>query len=81
MKHEVKDLSVENVSAYDNETASGVCIEWCANIGWGQCHIYRLKSAGENEWQCDTESMSSNEDKTFLKMLLDKLADMVEVTG
>ena len=81
MKHEVKDLSVENVSAYDNETSSGICIEWCANIGWGQCHISRLKSDESGKWQADTECMSSNDDKTFLKMLLDKLADMVEVTG
>jgi len=81
MKLEIKDLSIEGVIPYDNEIASGICIEWCANIGWGQCHIYRLKTDIHNEWQCDTECMSSNEDRTFLKMLLDKLADMVEVTG
>lgn len=81
MKLEIKDLSIEGVVPYDNEIASGICIEWCANIGWGQCQIYRDKSDASGKWHVDTESMSSNDDKTFLKMLLDKLADMVEVTG
>lgn len=81
MKAEIKGLCIEHLSAWNNEHAEGFRIEWSANVGWGQCDIFRLKSAGENEWQCDTESMSSNKDRTFLKMLLDKLADTVEVTG
>ena len=81
MKHEVKDLTIKNVYAFDNEMFNGIQIEWCANIGWGQCDIFRAKEDAADKWQAHTESMSSNEDKTFLKMLLDKLADMVEVTG
>ena len=81
MKKQVEDLSIEGVSAFNNEVAEGIVIEWCAKIGWGQCEIYRDKSDASGKWNVDTESMSSNDDKTFLKMLLDKLADMVEVTG
>ena len=81
MKHEIKDLTIESIEIYDNEYANGIHIEWCANIGWGQCYIYRLKSDESGKYQADTEHMSSNNDRTFLKMLLDKLADTVEVTG
>lgn len=81
MKHEVTDLTIDRVRAFDNELYNGIRIEWSANIGWGQCDIFREKADETSKWQAHTESMSSNDDKAFLKMLLDKLADMVEVTG
>lgn len=80
MKHEVKDLAIDRVHAFDNELYNGIRIEWSANIGWGQCDIFRAKEDDADKWQAHTESMSTNEDKVFLKMLLDRLADMVEVT-
>lgn len=81
MKHEVKDLTIDRVHAFDNELYNGIRIEWSANIGWGQCDIFREKADETSKWQAHTETMSTNEDKVFLKMLLDKLADMVVVTG
>lgn len=80
MKHEVTDLTIDRVHAFDNELYNGIRIEWSANIGCGQCDIFREKADETSTWKAHTESMSNNEDKTFLKMLLDKLADMVEVT-
>lgn len=80
MKHEVKDLTIDRVHAFDNELYNGIRIEWSANIGWGQCDIFHEKADETITWQAHTETMSSNEDKTFLKNLLDRLADMVEVT-
>lgn len=80
MKLEVKDLTIDRVHAFDNELYNGIRIEWSANIGWGQCDIFHEKADETITWQAHTETMSSNEDKTFLKMLLDKLADMVVVT-
>lgn len=79
MKHEVKYLTIDRVHAFDNELYNGIRIEWSANIGWGQCDIFHEKADETITWQAHTETMSSNEDKTFLKMLLDKLADMVVV--
>ena len=80
MKHEVKDLTIDRVHAFDNERYNGIRIEWSANIGWGECDIFRANEDAADKWQAHTESMSTNEDKTFIKTLLDKLADMVEVT-
>lgn len=81
MKHEVKDLTIDGVHVFCNSKYAGLCIEWSANIGFGECRIFLDKTDESMKWQADTESMSSNEDKTFIKMLLDKLADMVVVTG
>ena len=81
MKHEVKDLTIDGIHVFCNLKYAGLCIEWSANIGFGECRIFLDRSDESGKWQADTESMSSREDKTFLKMLLDKLADMVEVTG
>ena len=79
MKHEITDLEITDIEPYSNAMFDGIQISWCANIGWGQCTFFKEK--GDDQWTVDTERMSSNEDKTFLKMLLDKLADMAEVTG
>ena len=79
MKHEITDLEITEISPYSNPSFEGVSIYWTANIGFGECNFYKAK--GDDTWHVDTERMSDNEDKTFLKMLLDKLADMVEVTG
>lgn len=79
MKHEIADLEITDIGPYSNAKFDGIEILWRANIGWGQCTFFKAK--GDDQWNVDTESMSDNEDKTFLKMLLDKLADMAEVTG
>lgn len=79
MKHEITELQIDSINAYDNPSFCGLHIYWVSNIGWGECNIYKAKDG--TQWKADTEHMCSNEDKTFLKMLLDKLADMAEVTG
>lgn len=76
---DIQDLTIDRVHAYDNELYNGIRIEWSANIGWGQCDIFRDKSDPKETWKATTECMSTNDDKTFLKTLLDKLAEMVDV--
>lgn len=79
MKHEITDLEITEINSYSNPSFDGVSMYWTSNIGFGECQFYKAK--GDDTWHVDTESMCSNEDKTFLKMLLDKLAEIVEVTG
>ena len=81
MKHEIKDLTIDEIHVFCGDNRGGFDIAWSANIGWGHCCIYLDINDGSGKWQADTEHMSSNNDRTFLKMLLDKLADTVEVTG
>ena len=79
MKREITNLEITEINPYSNPSFEGVSIYWTANIGFGECQFYKAK--GDDTWHVDTERMCSNEDKTFLKMLLDKLAEIVEVTG
>lgn len=79
MKHEITDLEITAINPYINPSFEGVSIYWAANIGFGECNFF--KARGDATWHVDTESMSDNEDKTFLKMLLEELVGIVEVTG
>ena len=79
MKHEITELEITEIKPYSNPPFDGMSIYCTANIGFGECQFYKAK--GDDTWNVDTESMCSNEDKTFLKMLLDKMAEMVEVMG
>ncbi len=76
----IENLTITGVDAFDNEKYLGFSIGWLANIGFGECTIFREKSGEDTGWKAHTETMCDNDDKAFLKMLLDKLADMVEVT-
>lgn len=69
----ITELEIDAVHAYNNEQYEGLGIEWSANIGWGQCDIYRAKE--NDKWVVATEHMG----RDFLKMLLKKLADKVEI--
>lgn len=66
-------LEIIGIHAFDNEEYEGLQIEWRGNTGWGQCDIYRAQ--GSWKWMANTEHMG----RDFLKMLLEKLADKVEI--
>ena len=75
----ITDLEITAINPYSNPSFDGVSIYWAANIGFGECNFYKAK--GDDTWHVDTESISDNVDKRFVKMILEKVADMVEVTG
>ena len=79
MIHEIKDLSIRGIETFKNreEHYEGMYIKWDANIGFGE---YMLVCKN-GKWKGDSESMDRGEDKTFLKMLFDKLIEQVEVVG
>ena len=68
---------VEVVNREGSETDAAVIIPWQANTGWGEYTLYRKNG----KWLADSECMDSGEDKGFLRVLLDKLVEEVEVTG
>ena len=51
-------------------------LSWTGNIGFGE---YTLYTDREDVWHSDSEHMDSNEDKSFLKLLLDKFVEGLEV--
>lgn len=54
----------------------GIGIDWVGPIGFGECILYW----GSNEkLHADTECLSTNDDKRFLKTMLELLIDHIEV--
>jgi hypothetical protein len=51
-------------------------IKWESDIGFGE-YIIRIKEDGKLEG--DSETMDSNEDKEFIKKLLELLVDKMEI--
>ena len=74
---EIKDLEIYEVSLFDSGS-QGMNIKWQANIGFGEVDIYQ-KPYGN--WTAYTESMCKGEDKEFIRKLLNKWVDEIEVIG
>lgn len=58
----------------------GFCINWDSNIGFGQLTIIQSNDNGCLKLSAETESMSNNSDKEFIKLVMNKLIDDLEVT-
>lgn len=85
--NKIENLSIDGFTMHqkiDAFTKDGVkenllvfIIQWSANIGWGECEFYY----DGKKWTADTESMCSNDNKEFIRMLLDVFVKQIEVTG
>lgn len=76
-KKEIKLYDIE-VEAYQNSNDTEViCIRWSGNIGFGEYTIYRPKN--KVGWIGDSECMDTNNNKEFLKLLLDKFIESITV--
>lgn len=75
-KHKI--YSVE-VSTYTSKLKGidVIDIEWDANIGFGQYQIYKENG----KWKADSEWMDRGDDKDFLRELMSKFIDEIEVVG
>lgn len=78
-KHNVNEinLKIEEVIPFCNTETSGVYFGWTSNIGYGEYVIRR--EHGSDKWVAKSEHMDSNDDKDFLKKLLEKFVEEVEV--
>ena len=56
----------------------GIGIDWSGPIGWGQLVLYW---GDDNKLHADTEHLSSNKDKSFIKTILNLLPNFIEVDG
>ena len=75
----IENLTITGVDAFDNEKYNGITLCWSANTGFGECTIFREKKGEDAGWKAYTESMCDSSDRTFLVMLLGKLAEVVEI--
>lgn len=64
-------VSVDEVHAFSNEKYNGLKISWSGDIGFGE---YTITFNGKNI-HADSECMDDNNDKNFLKALLEDLVN------
>lgn len=73
-----KEIIINDVqigSCFKNEKYEGFRLEWDSNIGFGEMTF--LKD-GESI-KVETETMSDNKDKRFIKEVLDKFIEKLDV--
>lgn len=75
----ITDLSVNDVHCFENVGHEEIVLSWSANIGFGELTLRR--EIGSDKWKADTECMCKGEDKEFIRMVLDKWVDGIEVEG
>lgn len=63
------NLKIDNFYPFVKEQFMGITIEWSSNIGFGQYTIY--KPTDSDKWVADSEYMDDNEDKEFIKSLME----------
>lgn len=73
------ELESVDVTPFSNEKFDGIEIKWCSNLGFGTYTLHHVKDS--SNWVADSEHMDSNENKKFLRELLQKFIDEVEVVG
>lgn len=77
LKLDELDIVVDAVIPFKNEKYDGICIKWYGNIGFGEYNLY--KENEEDGWHGDSECMDTNDDKAFLKLLMDKFIEQVKI--
>lgn len=61
----------------DKDKEKGFCLSWNSNIGYGQMTF--IHSKDNDKIDVETEAMSDNNDKEFIKLVLDKFIEKLNV--
>ena len=77
MEHEQVQVTVDAVIPFVNDKYTGICIKWFGNIGFGEYNLYKINE--EDGWHGDSEYMDSNDDKWFLKMLMEQFIERIDI--
>lgn len=77
LKPEEIDIKINFVIPFKNEKYEGICIKWNGNIGFGEYTLYKTNE--EDGWHADSECMDSNDDKAFLKILMEQFIKQVKI--
>ncbi len=73
-----KEIYINNFEPFCNEGYDGIVISWSkSGVGFGEYTIFR--KTGADEWFADSECMDSNDDKSFIKELMDKFIDELKI--
>jgi len=87
-------VKVDGIAPYANDKYVGLKIYWSGNIGYGEYEIYSVPEHKEGmyencpeeiqdymytKWNGQSEYMDSNDDKWFVKLLMDSLIEQMEI--
>lgn len=72
------EYSIDEIWAINTEIVpdGGIGIDWSGPIGFGEFTLYWGK---DNKLHADTEHLATNEDKDFIKIMLNLLVDKIIV--
>ena len=70
-----EEITINDVELEVNENNSSFILKWYSNIGFGDMTFYN----GEEGLTVDTEYMSNNKDKEFIKLVLNKFIEKLNV--
>ena len=72
------EIEIDDVTATKNvDGTEYIIIGWSGNIGFGEYSLYN--DADSDVWKADSESMDRGDDKEFIRLLLDKFVEGLEV--
>ena len=76
-KTDFNTLQIDDITIHSFDGNVHIVIDWSANVGFGQYTVnYNAKT---KKWIGLSECMDRGEDKDFLRTLLGKFADIVEI--
>lgn len=76
----LNDLCVDSFNPFINNKFEGILIEWhCNGIGYGQYTLYR--NIGNEEWKADSEHMDNEFNKEFIKKIMEKFIERLNIEG
>jgi len=78
MKLDKKSIQITDIEFWSKwkQNQGGMRISWACNLGFGELEIYKDL---EGHFVTQTEHLASNENKQFIKAIMDALIDMLDV--
>lgn len=71
--------SIDEFSGFKNEKYEGFRLAWDSNIGFGEMLFSKKVNDKDATWEVQTECMSDNNDKEFIRLVLDRFIEELDV--
>ncbi len=74
----MSNVKIDNVEAFESAEGEGrIRISWIGDIGWGEYTLWQE----EGVWYADSECLDNNNDKEFIRKLLNKFIEQIIIKG
>lgn len=71
--------SIDEFSSFKNERYEGFKLAWDSNIGFGEMLFSKKVNDADATWEVQTECMATNDDKEFIRLVLDRFVEELDV--